>query len=69
MDPTANLREQIQIARDIQTTWDHCGEDGNLSLEQMDHVADQANRLAELAEALDGWITKGGFLPDQWRAK
>lgn len=23
-------------------------------------------RLAELAEALDGWISKGGFLPAAW---
>ncbi len=67
MDPNANLREQLQLARDIQTTWDHCGEDGNLSLEQINHVADAANRLAELVLALNEWIARGGFLPDQWR--
>lgn len=25
-------------------------------------------RLAELAEALDEWISAGGFLPDAWAA-
>lgn len=27
-----------------------------------------ALRLIELMEALDGWIIKGGFLPDRWVA-
>jgi hypothetical protein len=26
-------------------------------------------RLAELVEALDGWISKGGFLPADWQPK
>ena len=26
-----------------------------------------ADRLAELVDALDDWITKGGWLPDDWR--
>jgi hypothetical protein len=26
-----------------------------------------AERLAELVQALDEWLTKGGFLPDAWR--
>ena len=28
---------------------------------------DDANRLAELVEALNNWILKGGFLPKAWR--
>jgi hypothetical protein len=27
---------------------------------------DNGNRLAELVEALDNWISRGGFLPDAW---
>ena len=26
-----------------------------------------ADEVAEYAEALDGWITGGGFLPKDWR--
>lgn len=26
-------------------------------------------RLAELAQALDEWLTKGGFLPRQWQPR
>ena len=29
-------------------------------------MAHDANRLAELAQALDEWIVKGGFLPTDW---
>jgi hypothetical protein len=28
---------------------------------------DSCRRLYELVEALDGWLSKGGFLPDAWR--
>lgn len=27
-----------------------------------------ATRLAELVAALDAWLTRGGFLPDEWDA-
>lgn len=26
-----------------------------------------ADRLAELVEGLDHWLTRGGFLPDAWK--
>ena len=29
----------------------------------------EANDLADAFEALDGWLSKGGFLPDDWRRK
>jgi hypothetical protein len=32
----------------------------------LDELVD-ARLLAELVEALDDWITKGGFLPQPWR--
>ena len=28
---------------------------------------DSCRRLYELVEALDGWLSNGGFLPDAWR--
>ena len=56
MDPNANLRAQRKIA-----TWFTNG--GDATTEEW---MERANRLAELVEALDEWITAGGFLPDRW---
>lgn len=30
---------------------------------------DDVERMGELVEALDGWITKGGYLPRRWQAE
>jgi hypothetical protein len=57
MDPTANLREQLEIAR-------------AMLAKDSEHIdTGDAVRLAELVEALNQWIANGGFLPVQWRAK
>jgi hypothetical protein len=52
MDPNANLKEQLAITRAI--------------LADKEPHTFGAIRLAELVEALDEWITKGGFLPGRW---
>lgn len=60
MDPNANLRE----LRDTITEINKCHD--------LDHprescaCADLADRLAELTEAMDGWLSRGGFLPSDW---
>lgn len=51
MDPTANVTEQRQIQYRVNS-----GE----------ALAGDLERLAALAEALDEWLTCGGFLPAQW---
>lgn len=41
-----------------------------LAIMNSDNMSGQINAaasLAEHAEALDGWLSKGGFLPDAWR--
>jgi hypothetical protein len=53
MDPNANLDEMLQLARLIDV-----GEDS--------WVPEQAERLAELVVAMDGWLRKGGFRPARW---
>lgn len=56
MDPDANLKEQRELAASL------------LDEEGM-HPAElfaAATRLAELVQALDEWILKGGFLPADW---
>lgn len=54
MDPNANLAEQRRIIAKI------LAEPGFLAKVGL------CNDLAELAQALDGWISAGGFLPDAW---
>lgn len=58
MDPDANLKEQLEIARRIQEDWD--------TDERLPDPGD-AQRLAELVIALDEWRRKGGFLPQRWQ--
>jgi hypothetical protein len=53
MDPNSNLRDQLNIARSV--------------LAVKGEHSYGAVRLAELVEALDDWITRGGFLPERWR--
>lgn len=61
MDPNANLKEMLELASSIQEIYEQ--EDGNgIDL-------DDANRLAQLVESLNGWITNGGFLPAAWQQR
>lgn len=59
MDPTANLAEQLAIAQGVIDIADR--RDTN------DINGRDALRLAELVLALNEWIVKGGFLPEQWK--
>lgn len=56
MDPDENLREQVEIAKDILLP----------DLSDME-LEEKAVRLAELVVALDEWIRKGGFIPEAWK--
>lgn len=62
MDPTANLAEQIRLAREIQATVDAAPEHG-MSDEDRRANEDRGERLAELVLALNAWRLKGGFEP------
>jgi len=52
VDPDANLEEMLEIARTM--------------VEDESPEAGDANRIAELLLALDGWAKAGGFLPARW---
>lgn len=54
MDPNANLEEQRSL---VQWLIAHPDED----------TSTEAARLADLVQALDEWLTGGGFLPNPWR--
>lgn len=55
MDPNENLRLQRDIVADLLAGK---GIDQNLAVD-----------LAELTRAMDEWLSKGGFLPDDWRPR
>jgi hypothetical protein len=56
MDPDANLREQLQLVKKIMRAVD---KDKPVELDDVD-------RLVDLVDALDGWLSHGGFLPRRW---
>ena len=56
MDPDANLKEQRELSASIlKDIFD--GERPNTS---------DVDRLCELVQAMDGWLSNGGFLPLGW---
>lgn len=59
MDPTKNLSEQVELAKKMLKDYEDLDSNG---IDQ-----DDANRLAQLVEALDEWIRRGGFLPVPWQ--
>lgn len=59
MDPNANLKEQLEQVQLLLY---------GKALSADDYV-EVAGRLAELVEALDEWLSKGGFLPGRWERK
>lgn len=59
MDPTANLKAQLELAQKMMQDYDD--PEGN-GIDQ-----DDANQLAELVDALDKWVRGGGFLPEPWQ--
>lgn len=57
MDPDANLKEQREILRRLDGATDEV------------EVQEDCVRLGELVEALDEWLSNGGFLPAAWATK
>jgi len=56
MDPNANLEE---IRRILATRTEYKNRIKGLD----------ANHLCDLIEALDGWLSRGGFPPKDWQPK
>ncbi len=56
MDPNANLQEQLELSKGILETYH---DEGRVDI-------DVAARLAELVEALNNWLARGGF-PPTWK--
>ncbi len=58
MDPNEALRRLREAAAKVREEMDKC-----FGGDPMDDVSDMLQHF----EALDGWITNGGFLPAAWR--
>jgi hypothetical protein len=56
MDPDANLAEMRRIIARARERTDYDAVNDAIDLD----------RLADLAEALDEWLSRGGFLPEAW---
>lgn len=65
MDPEANLKEQRTLAEDIIDILDDETNDEQ-DYDVLAEVAAQAMRLAELVQAMDQWMSRGGFMPSDW---
>lgn len=57
MDPNANLEEIREL----------CSVIGEMQSPLDQHIIETSDRLVELLEAMDEWLSKGGFLPDAWK--
>jgi hypothetical protein len=81
MDPNANLRQQLELANEIDQITKTIsqrfedGEYGRITLTEMDiQNADDRERIHEIAEELaalvrdlNEWLLKGGFAPEGQR--
>ena len=57
MDPTETLRRLRELVTSVSVE----------AIEDVTALESDALELAECFEALDTWITKGGFLPNAWK--
>ena len=67
MDPTANLDAQRRIIAEILRLADKPTDGGRELARVLGKMSEHATELAEHAQALDEWMSKGGFLPAQWK--
>ena len=58
MDPNATLSRLRELSAEITKAF-HAG----------DNATDMGAEMADLFDALDQWITRGGFLPTDWNRK
>ena len=62
MDPNETLKNLRSLTKHIIKTQDMIP----LSFMDSTITAEDAVQMAEWFEALDGWLSKGGFLPGRW---
>lgn len=60
MDPNKTLEEMLALAKRLENAMDTEEYPDDLAL------GEDAEELAALVLALDGWLAKGGFMPGAW---
>lgn len=63
MDPNANLERQREITAELHQLEAPLAAHGD----ELVQIARLGAELAELAQALDAWLSQGGFAPDDWK--
>lgn len=63
MDPTVTLNELRHELEDLQGIVFAKGDLGHYGFEELE---DAVRKVQEHFEALDNWLTNGGFLPGAW---
>jgi len=66
MDPDAALANIRDAYAMLNALRDRVEDRESLDTDQLEALWINACDLAESAEALDGWLAKGGFLPQDW---
>ena len=67
MDPNTNLRDMLFVAQLINEIRDRCDDStGEVQEDDLEDLQDRAFDLAELVESLNGWLKRGGYLPQEW---
>ena len=69
MDPNATLSELRSLTaelHDLEEEYQERQDEVDEQVVLLGSIRDVAARMGELFEALDGWISKGGFLPSAW---
>jgi hypothetical protein len=70
MNPNANIEEQRRLVVAIARLVDCKSRADNAAHNELAREgAVMASRLAELIQALDGWLCSGGALPRTWERK
>lgn len=67
MDPNEALRALLERAEEAQDIADNAADDGTLTMEMKDRLTDIAIESAQFIQALDEWLSRGGFLPAKWQ--
>jgi len=67
MDPEKTLADLRELSQAIVNEHDNPADDlGSLSMDQYITIAGLASDLAESVQAIDAWLSRGGFLPKLW---
>ena len=69
MDPNEALRQLRALAAKVITSVDAYEGLDEADEEELEEMALAGESLASQFQALDEWLSKGGFLPADWRGK